>query len=144
MTEISFHFNVADKLLYTCRLLRKAHASGAQVAVTAEPDTLSGLDQLLWSFSPTEFVPHFRGTAGSVRSGLSVLLVDSPEACPHQGVLVNLGATVPGGFERFEKFVEIVTCSDSERAAARSRWKHYADRGYILQRHDLAASGARA
>lgn len=144
MTEISFHFNVADKLLYTCRLLRKAHASGAKVAVTAEPETLDGLDQLMWSFSPTEFVPHFRGTAGSVLSGLSVMLVDSPEACPHQGVLVNLGAAVPEGFERFEKFVEIVTGSDSERAAARSRWKHYADRGYILQRHDLAASGARA
>ncbi|HQS32750.1 MAG: DNA polymerase III subunit chi [Polaromonas sp. 39-63-203] len=145
MTEISFHFNVADKLLYTCRLLRKAHATGAQVAVTAEPETLSGLDQLLWSFSPTEFVPHSRGAAeGGVLAGLSVLLVDSPEACPHQGVLVNLGATVPAGFERFEKFVEIVTRSDSERAAARSRWKHYADRGYSLQRHDLAASGARA
>ena len=145
MTEISFHFNVADKLLYTCRLLRKAHASGAQVAVTAEPETLSGLDQLLWSFSATEFVPHWRGDSeASLLSGLSVLLVSSPAACPHHDVLVNLGADVPAGFERFEKFVEVVTCGDNERVAARSRWKHYADRGYSLRRHDLSASGERA
>lgn len=144
MTEISFHFNVADKLLYTCRLLRKAHASGSHVVVTAEPDTLAGLDQLLWGFSPTEFVPHCRGAAeGGVLMDLSVLLVDSPEACPHRGVLVNLGDMVPSGFERFEKFIEIVTCSDSERVAARSRWKHYASRGYSLKRYDSASSGAR-
>lgn len=145
MTEISFHFNVVDKLLYTCRLLRKAHATGARVAVTAEPETLGGLDQLLWSFSPTEFVPHFSGAADAgVLSGLSVLLVDSPEACHHQDVLVNLGATVPAGFERFEKFVEIVARSDRERADGRSRWKYYADRGYVMQRHDLAAFEGRA
>ena len=24
MTEVAFHFNVPDKLVYTCRLLRKA------------------------------------------------------------------------------------------------------------------------
>ena len=27
MTEVAFHFNVPDKLHYTCRLLRKARAA---------------------------------------------------------------------------------------------------------------------
>ena len=30
MTEIAFHFNVPDKLAYSCRLLRKAYLSGAR------------------------------------------------------------------------------------------------------------------
>jgi DNA polymerase-3 subunit chi len=34
-----------------------------------------------------------------------------------------------------------VTTSDVDRLAARRRWKHYADRGYALKRHDLAAAG---
>jgi hypothetical protein len=37
MTEIAFHFNVPDKLAYSCRLLRKAYLSGARVVVTGEP-----------------------------------------------------------------------------------------------------------
>lgn len=142
MTEIAFHFNVANKLLYSCRLLRKAHASGAQVAVTAEPDVLDELDQLLWSFSSTEFVPHCRtvdGIGPMVRK--SVLLVESPAACPHHGVLINLGMQVPSEFERFERFIELVTQGSEERLAARIRWKHYADRGYSLQRHDITAAG---
>ena len=142
MTEIAFHFNVPDKLLYTCRLLRKAHAAGAQVAVTAEPEALSELDQLLWSFSATEFVPHCRsGNETSLLGDMSILLVDSPAACPHHGVLVNLGLEIPAEFERFERFIEVVTQGSDERLAARSRWKHYADRGYALRKHDLAASG---
>jgi DNA polymerase III subunit chi len=142
MTEIAFHFNVADKFLYACRLLRKAYASGAQVAVTAEPEVLSELDQLLWSFSATEFVPHCRtGSAMGQLAGKSVLLVESPAACPHHGVLVNLGMQVPVEFERFERFIEVVTQDTNGRLAARTRWKHYADRGYSMQRHDITAAG---
>ncbi len=143
MTEISFHFNVSDKLLYTCRLLRKACASGAQVAVTAKPDVLAELDALLWSFSATEFLPHCRADAGADRlAATPIVLVESLNACPHHGVLVNLGPLVPAEFERFERFIEVVTGNDDDRLAARSRWKHYTDRGYAMKRHDLAAVGA--
>ena len=142
MTEIPFHFNVADKFLYACRLLRKAYASGAQVAVTAEPEVLGELDQLLWRFSATEFVPHCRaGHASDFLASKSVLLVDSPAACPHGGVLINLGLQVPTEFERFERFIEVVTQGRDERLAARIRWKHYADRGYSLQKCDIPAAG---
>lgn len=142
MTEIPFHFNVADKLLYACRLLRKANASGARVAVTAESEVLDQLDQFLWSFSATEFVPHSRAGHGSdFLASRSVLLVDSPAACPHHGVLINLGLQVPPEFERFERFIEVVTQGIDERLAARVRWKHYADRGYLLQKCDVTAAG---
>jgi DNA polymerase III subunit chi len=142
MTEIAFHFNVVDKLLYSCRLLRKAYASGAQVAVTGEPEVLGELDQLLWSFSATEFVPHCRTSDGKGQlASKSILLLDSPSACPHHGVLVNLGIQVPSEFERFERFIEVVTQGSDERLAARIRWKHYADRGYLLRRHDISTAG---
>lgn len=154
MTEIAFHFNVPDKLGYSCRLLRKAHLTGAQLVVTGAPELLAELDQLLWTFSAQEFVPHFRMSAslksdtahgntahGKALAATPVLLVDSPRGCAHSGVLVNLGSHVPDEFERFERFIEVVTTSEADRLAARQRWKHYADRGYALKRHDLAATG---
>ena len=138
MTEIRFHFNVPDKLLYACRLLRKAYASGALVAVTAEPETLGKLDQLLWSFSATDFVPHCRiGEAAGQTAGRSVLLVDSPAVCTHHSVLVNLGLNVPAEFERFERFIEVVSDATDERLSGRIRWKHYMERGYSLQKYDV-------
>jgi DNA polymerase-3 subunit chi len=149
MTEVEFHFNVGDKLAYSCRLLRKARAGGAQVMVTAEPNLLAQLDQMLWTFSSTEFLPHCRGEADPATLALTpILLAASPsdpafEGCPH-GVLVNLGQVVPEGFERFERFIELVSSAEDDRLSARQRWKHYKDRGYALKKYDLSSTAEHA
>jgi DNA polymerase-3 subunit chi len=141
MTEVAFHFNVPEKLGYACRLLRKAVAAGSRVIVTGEADLLRRLDTELWTFSAAEFIPHCH--AGSAPQQLvtasPVVLADSPRGTPHHQVLVNLGGAVPEGFERFERLIELVSGDEADRQQARRRWKHYADRGYAIVRHDLAA-----
>ena len=140
MTEVAFHFNAPDKVAYACRLLRKAVGSGAKVVVTAGANDLQMLDVALWTFAPLEFVPHCRASANEAAQAASpVMLTDAVPAAPHQQVLVNLGGQVPDGFERFERLIEIVGTQDDDRLQARGRWKHYADRGYAITRHDLAA-----
>ncbi len=139
MTEVAFHFNAPDKLSYACRLLRKAVANGAQVVVTAHDSLLSQLDVSLWTFAPLEFVPHcYRTDDPAVLAASPVLLAALIDETPHHQVLLNLGEPVPPGFERFERLIEVVTLDDDDRQRARQRWKHYADRGYSITRHDLA------
>jgi DNA polymerase III subunit chi len=145
MTEIAFHFNVPDKLLYICRLLRKIYMSGATAVVTADPVVLAELDVLLWRFSSTEFVPHCMGNASALTLAatpivLSVGLADSP----HHEVLVNLGPDIAQGFEGFERCIELVALPLQEVSTGRKRWKHYVARGYDLIKHDLSAPGGRA
>lgn len=144
MTEVTFHFNVPDKLAYACRLLRRAAGAGARVVVTGEPELLRNLDIELWTFSPLEFIPHCHAAAADpqVLAASPVVLADSARGAPHQQVLVNLGGTVPEGFERFERLNELVSVDDEDRMQARSRWKHYADRGYAIKRHDVATKEA--
>jgi DNA polymerase-3 subunit chi len=140
MTEVAFHFNAPDKLGYACRLLRKAVGTGARVMVTGGTETLRELDVALWTFAPLEFLPHCSGEAAAATVAASpVVLAESVRSAPHQQVLVNLGGAVPDGFERFERLIEVVTGSEQDRLDARRRWKHYADRGYAIQRHDVAA-----
>ena len=131
MTEIAFHFNAPDKLAYACRLLRKAVSSGAKVVVTGPASSLQALDTLLWTFAPHEFLAHCR--AGSP----SEQLMASPIVLPHHQVLLNLGQEVATGFARFERAIEVVTLDETDRQQARLRWKHYADLGYSITRHDL-------
>ena len=57
-------------------------------------------------------------------------------------MLVNLGAGIPEGFEGFERLIEVVTVEEDDRQQARQRWKHYADRGYAITRHDRAREAA--
>ena len=141
MTEIAFHFNAPDKLAYACRLLRKAVASGAKVVVTADEVSLEALDKQLWTFSAVAFLPHCRADSPlEQRMASPVVLaraIDGGDALPHQQVLLNLGDAISPGYERFERTIEVVTLDEQDRQRARQRWKHYADRGYAITRHDL-------
>ncbi len=141
MTEVAFHFNVPDKLAYACRLLRKAYAAGGPVGVVGDADTLSALDTQLWSFSALDFIPHCLASAPAPQlAATPIVLAENCAQLPEAtGVLVHLGDAVPEGFERFERLIELVSTADEDRAHARQRWRHYADRGYTIQRHDLAA-----
>ena len=141
MTAIEFHVNVSDKLHYSCRLLRKAYRSGANAVVTATPELLLQLDKVLWSYSGTEFLPHCRSdSAAATTAATPILLAEQLDVYPPGSVLINLGLQVPGGFERFERFIEVASSSEDDRLAARERWKHYRDRGYALKRHELPAT----
>ncbi len=141
MTEVQFHVNVDDPVFYTCRLLRKACRLGTQVAVTGDPTLLTELDRQLWVFEPQAFVPHVRVTAAAEASTAQrlapVWLVDEAVCASHCPVLVNLGTQPPPGFESFERLVEVVSTHVDALAAARLRWKHYASRGYTVQKHEV-------
>lgn len=137
MTEVKFHFNVADPVDYACRMVRRAAGSGAKVVVTGPIELLRRLDEELWTRFPTEFIPHCDAAAEPhVLAASPVVLAPAPRAAPHHEVLVNVGGPVPDGFEGYERLNELVTTAEDDRDRARLRWKHYADRGYAIERHD--------
>ncbi|MFN4118067.1 DNA polymerase III subunit chi [Acidovorax sp.] len=139
MTEVAFHFNAPDKLAYACRFARKVHKSGARLVIAAPADLLVELDRMLWLMAPQDFVAHCRADADEELVEASpVVLATTAQRPPHQEVLLNLHGEVPEGFGQFERLVEVVSAHDeSDRSAARLRWKHYASRGYTITRHDL-------
>ena len=140
MTEITFHFNVADPMAYACRMLRKAVRGGARPVVTGSEDTLNRLDRELWAFDPVSFVPHARVRAGAALGGrlqqTPVWLADDAAAIDRHEVLVNLGGERPPvGFGSFARLHEVVSTADADRVSARLRWKHYKERGYAIVDH---------
>lgn len=144
MTDIAFHFGAPDRLLYACRLLRKASGTGARVLVVGDADTLNRLDTGLWSVAATDFVAHCSKNADrSVASRSWVVLADSAKGL-HAGfsVLLNMGEDLPDGFADFNRVIEVVSLDDSDRQGARRRWKEYTAMGYSITRHDVAARSA--
>lgn len=145
MSEVAFHFNVADRLGYACRLLRKAQRLGTAVSVTGAASLLDRLDQLLWTFEPTEFVPHLRLAAGAEPAAhlqpTPLWLVDDIAQAPsHHRVLLQLADEVPQGVDRFDRVIEVVSTDPDEAAAGRLRWRAHAQAGRTIVRHDAAAA----
>ena len=52
-------------------------------------------------------------------------------------VLVNLANDIPAFFSRFNRVAELVAGDDTQREAARARYRFYKDRGYTLNTHKL-------
>jgi DNA polymerase III subunit chi len=141
MTEIAFHVNAPDKLDYACRLLRATQKKSAQVLVLGQMDALKSLSSKLWAMSPTEFLSHCLAdaTAEVIAHSPIVLTAELSTNGTESQVLLNLGAVLPAGFERFERLIELVGQDSDDLQAARTRWKHYKDRGYALSRYDVVS-----
>ena len=139
MTRIEFHFNTQERLVHTCRLLRKARSQGFRVAVLGEPVTLHRLDQALWSFSETEFLAHCTSDDPlAVQQASGLFLGEQALLRQDLTVLVNLGDQVPASYDRFERLIEVVANDEHGRSEARERWKYFKAQGFELAQHDLS------
>lgn len=141
MTEVAFHFGAPDKDAYTCRLLRKAAGSGAQVVVVGDAASLERLDSGLWALGPVDFVPHCTDSASESVLRHSPIVFTERAENPAEfiaPVLVQLGQAVPIGAREFSRVVEVVGLDEGDRMLARQRWRTYASWGVSIQKHDLA------
>jgi DNA polymerase-3 subunit chi len=154
MARIDFHSNVADKLEYACRLTRKIWSATPEgqpvrnIVIVGEKADLKKLDELLWSFSSTDFLPHCYIDDEAAAETPIVLSESfaSPllAAIPHADVMIHLGmrmpADVPALVARFPRIVEVVTVNEAERLAGRERYKAYRELGHELHNFDQSQS----
>lgn len=142
-SEIAFHFNVADKIPYLCRLLRKVTQAEKRVQVCGPRDFLSQLDAALWTFAADSFLAHSHlGAPEQVSKRSPIVLGEQPNAHLGSDVLVNCHAQVPGLLASFDRVIEVVGLSEEERLPARDRWRAYSAMGCRLVRHDALKPSA--
>ncbi|MBI3283596.1 MAG: DNA polymerase III subunit chi [Burkholderiales bacterium] len=133
MTRIDFHSNVADKIAYTCRLIRKARAADCKIVVFHHDFTqLQRLNEALWTFSEADFLPHVMLDDPLAELTPVILSADDAAECPHYELLINLSSATPGNFLRFERMIEIVSDEEQDRLAGRERYRAYQQQGHAL------------
>jgi DNA polymerase III subunit chi len=154
MARIDFHSNVADKLHYACRLTRRIWSetvSGQpvrQIVMVGEMADLKKLDELLWTFSSSDFLPHcFIDDEAATET--PIVLIDDFASLdlveiPHADVMIHLGMRMPKDVAalvgRFPRIVEVVTVNEAERLAGRERYKAYRELGHDLYNFDQSKS----
>ncbi|WP_303273912.1 DNA polymerase III subunit chi, partial [Turicimonas muris] len=59
MSELAIHTNVVNRERYACLVLKKAQRLGMKAAVFFDNENdMDQLDNLLWTFEPSSFIPH--------------------------------------------------------------------------------------
>jgi DNA polymerase-3 subunit chi len=133
MTRIDFHTNISDKVVYACRLARKAYGARGKLVLLAEDAAqAAALNAGLWTVGDTDFLPH--ALAGDALAAQSPIIVtDSLDAeFPHYDMLVNLTRATPPAIDRFQRVFEIISTDESDAAAGRKRYSAYKQRAYPL------------
>ncbi|MBL8276122.1 MAG: DNA polymerase III subunit chi [Pelomonas sp.] len=136
--QVSFYSDAADPLHFSCRLIRRALASGKPVGVCVPAADAARLDQLLWTFEAVEFIPHRRWDGTSPVAPGEVLLVDDAAQLPHRGLLLNLGDDMPGDALAFERVLEVIGHDPARVQAGRARYRRYQQSGAKLDHFSAA------
>ncbi|MBI5618477.1 MAG: DNA polymerase III subunit chi [Gammaproteobacteria bacterium] len=123
--------------LVVCRLAEKAFQQGHQVHIRcASGQHAEALDEMLWTFHDTSFVPH--AIAGSPEAAeVPVVIAEGDREPVAADVLINLHPEVAPFFSRFERVIETTGEDEAGRQAARARYRYYRDRGYAIHNHQL-------
>ena len=139
MTRIDFYSTAGNKLLVACQISAKAVRQGMRVMVLAPDEAqLRRLDQLMWTWQPTGFLPHCV-LPSRLAASTPVALARDESHVLHDEVLLNLGTRTPDQFARYQRVAELVGPDDGDRSAGRDRFRFYRERGYEIHHHELAA-----
>jgi DNA polymerase-3 subunit chi len=136
MTKVDFYTGSEDKLRTACQLSHKAMQNGMRVLLhVPDENTANKLDQLLWHYPATAFMPHCRSHEAEAASMPVVIGCD--ETFPHSELLISLHNECLPFFSRFECVKEIVSQDVEDARLGRERYVFYKDRGYELRHFDL-------
>lgn len=134
MTQVRFYAlssqEKAARLQFTCRLIEKAYSLGHSIYVqAASAEQAKALDELLWQFNRSSFIPH--GLADAEPSlGETIIIGEKPPNASHTDVLINLGTQASAAHAQFARINEIISADEESLLQGRQRYRFYKEQGY--------------
>jgi len=128
-----------DQLLrFSCRLAEKAWKTGHRVFLcTRDENTAQRLDELMWSYSDSSFLPHCR--QGDADAADSAVLVGHRLAGENYDMLINLSGQMPPQPGAFRRIAEIIDETPAVLESGRQRYAEYRQHELPLHYHKIQA-----
>ena len=141
MAQVNFYAlpssEAQSRLLFVCKLTDKAHSLGHRIHIQTESDQQSKLlDDLLWQYAPSSFIPH-RTLDGSSDSPDPVSLGTSLTGTKHSDVLINLGKQATQAGDQFTRINEVISADPESLEQGRDRYRDYKGKDYQIETFKL-------
>ena len=142
MKQIDFHYNVGNRSIYACKLIKKVRGLGLTAALWSRNEAfLKTVYDDLWRFEDMAFIAH--AWAGSATERESPVVFSTKiEALAGKDVLVLLDDNVPENWQEalsgFDRVVDIVGRSQEELTTSRVRYRLYKASGVTLKAYDMS------
>lgn len=133
MNNISFYVSKAASLetryFLVCKIAQKAAAKEQPLYIQCTDQAQAELlDDLLWTFDDTSFIPHALLETELDETPL-VLLGTQAAPDTHTTVLINLANAIPKNIERYGRIIEIVCNEPDVKQLTRQHFRDYQSAG---------------
>ena len=141
MTQVNFYTlpssETQSRLLFVCRLTEKAYSLGHRIHIQTESDQQSKLlDDLLWQYAASSFIPH-KTLVGGNDNRDPVSLSTSLAGAEHADVLINLGKQASQAGDQFSRINEVISADLESLEQGRSRYRGYKGKAYQIETFKL-------
>lgn len=124
--------------LFACKLAEKAFRLGFKSYIlTHSLSQARQIDTLLWTFRPNSFIPHtlFQSEQPNIANALIIGTQQPPALWQH--TLINLSTQCPEKITSFEQIFELLDNDETQKQAARLRYRHYQTQGISPHTHQI-------
>jgi len=130
--------SIKDSASYhACLCAARAYRSNQRVFIYTQDQTVAhDIDEMLWAFDPDSFVPH--NLIGEGPSYGSAVEISWQAPTNRRPILINLTGTVPHFANQFSQIIDFVPTNDTEKQAARERFKQYRQFGFQVDTQAVA------
>ena len=121
---------------FCCQLVDKVVKMGNPVFVrTKDAAETRLLDDMLWIFSDTSFVPH--AIQGETEDTEVAVIIGHGAASSGAYLLINLGDELPEDTQNYERVAEIINDAPEILHKGRVRYSTYKQNAYPLHYHEI-------
>jgi DNA polymerase-3 subunit chi len=141
VTQVNFYTltssEAQSRLLFVCRLTEKVYSLGHRVHIQTESEQQSKLlDDLLWQYAPSSFIPHTTAD-GSSNNRDTVSVGTSLAGAKHADVLINLGEQASQAGDQFSRINEVISADPESLEQGRNRYRDYKEKNYQIETFKL-------
>lgn len=125
---------------FICRLVDKAYLLQKKIYIQVNSDEEGQrLDELLWTFRDTSFIPHSYLSANAILDPLlSVNIANKKPKELNADILFNLSNEVPTYFAEFSRIIEVVSEEKRNKNQSRQKYKLYKAQNCQLTMHTIS------
>lgn len=128
-----------DMYQLACRLAQQGFINQQQVYIHCQDKNIAfEIDELLWQFEPSAFVPHNLKGEGPTTGSPVEIGFDRLGPNKSRQLLINLADQVPPFAVNFGQIFDFVANDDQHKVIARERYRQYRGLGIELTTQNLA------
>jgi DNA polymerase III subunit chi len=130
---------LAAVYLAACRLAERAYRQQQEIYIHCQDKQQAyAIDELLWQFEPTAFVPHNLKGEGPMTGAPVEIGFDKLGPNKSRQLLINLADQMPAFAVNLPHIIDFVANDDELKRIARSRYRQYQSAGISPSTQALA------